>query len=572
MKKIFTILTICTFPFFSFAQTSFDWAKSMGGISDDDGYSITVDSLNNSYITGSFRGTADFDPSPSISNITSVGNKDVYIAKYDSLGGLVWVKQFGGSDDDIPSEIQVDKSGNIYCIGQFRQIADFDPSPNTANLTALGEDDIFILKLDNSGNFIWVKHIGGVEEDGGTSITINTQDELLITGYFRGSTDLDPGVNINQHISSGKRDIFILNLDNSGNLNWVKQIGGPEEDWGLTIRTDHNDNIYVSGSFDDTVDFDPDIGISTLTSTGIFGGFALKLNGLGNFQWAYPIVGSGIGIENATQLCTDLQSNVYITGAFNSPTVDFDPSANVANLTRIASFDIFVCKLDSNGNFKWVKQLGGLGYDISSAIISDENANIYVSGSFDATLDFDPSTTTTHNLTPLGGSDIFVCKLDSNGTFVWAEQLGGTGIEKVFKSNLFRNSYGTIYTIGSFEGTVDFDQTAGVLNLTAPIGGTDIFVHKMTEEPVTPIGVKQTIASNFKLYPNPTQGQLKLLMDKQYAEVEINILSVTGQLISRNNYKNEQTIILNIESSTGLYFVEVKTAKGTQALFKVLKR
>jgi hypothetical protein len=165
---------------------NFVWAKSMGG----DGYEyatgITIDGSGNSYITGSFHGTVDADPSlTGVKNLTSAGNADIFINKLDSSGNFVWAKSMGGADYDISRDLAIDARGNVYTTGYFQGIADFDPSlAGTTKLTSGGGDDIFISKLDSSGNFIWAKSMGGLGSDIATGIAIDRR-----CATFLGITD-----------------------------------------------------------------------------------------------------------------------------------------------------------------------------------------------------------------------------------------------------------------------------------------------------------------------------------------------------------------------------------------------
>jgi len=384
---------------------NFVWAKSMGGASGAFGLSITLDSSGNIYTTGHFDGTADFDPSAGISNLT--GSGDVFVSKLDSNGNFVWAKSMGGMSSDIGRGIALDSSGNVYTTGYFSGTADFDPSAGTSNLTSAGSGDIFVSKLDSNGNFVWAKSMGGASDDDSWSITVGSSSNVYMTGYFQSTADFDPGAGISNLTSAGSYEIFISKLDSNGDFVWAKSMGGASGDSGFAITLDSSDNIYTTGYFRLTADFDPGIGVSNLTSAGGNDILISKLDSSGNFVWAKSMGGTSHDYGFAITL--DSSGHIYTTGYFDD-TADFDPGAGISNLTSAGSSDIFVSKLDTSGNFVWIKGMGGMSSDHGYGISLDSSGDVYTTGDFASVSDFDPSAGTT-NLTSAGLADIFVTKL-----------------------------------------------------------------------------------------------------------------------------------------------------------------
>lgn len=391
------------------------WAKSIGPISGSlsaSGFSIALDIAGNVYTTGYFQGTTDFDPGLGTFNLTTSGfNDDIFISKLDSSGNFIWAKGMGGSSDEIGLTISLDASGNVYTSGYFEGTVDFDPNVGIVNLTPTGSHDIFISKLDPSGNFLWAKHLEGMGTsfDNGWSVVTSASGNIYLTGAFQSTIDFDPSAGAINLTSAGSSDIFILKLDSSGNFIWAKQTGGASNDVGLSIKLDESENIYTTGQFTDIVDFDPNGGTFYLTSaiSGSTDIFISKIDSTGNFIWA-----KGFGcptVDGGYSIALDSYSNVYTTGFFTG-TADFDPGAGVFNLTSSYQ-DVFISKLDVSGNFVWAKNIGGVGYNRGSSISADDSGNVFTTGHFSGTADFDPDTGI-FNLNSTGGSyDIFIHKM-----------------------------------------------------------------------------------------------------------------------------------------------------------------
>ena len=389
------------------ASGNFLWVKTFGGLFSELGYSIAIDNLGNIVTTGSFRGTVDFDPGAGTTNLTSNGAQDVFVQKIDPSGNFLWAKSFGGIDGDFPSSIITDGSGNIYTTGRFEGTADFNPDIGTFNLTANGDRDVFVHKLDVSGNFQWAKTFGGLGYDGGSSIAVDASGNIYTLGNFNESVDFDPGPGIASLTSNGSQDVFVQKMDASGNFQWAKTFGGTDFDGGSSIAVDASGNILTSGRFRDIVDFDPGAGTANRTSNGNGDVFVQKLNSTGDFQWVQSF--GGANDEESTSIALDGMGNIYTTGIFYN-TVDFDPGIGVTNLTSNGGLDPFVQKIDGTGSFQWARSFGGSDNVRTFSIAVDVSNNIYTTGEFTGTADFNPGTASS-TLTSNGGANFFVQKM-----------------------------------------------------------------------------------------------------------------------------------------------------------------
>lgn len=275
--------------------------------------------------------------------------------------GFQWAKTFSGNSNEYGRDIACDLSGNVYTIGYFKGTVDFDPGPGTLNFTCIGNEDVFISKLDASGNFVWAKQLGNVGTTFGISIDVDQSGNLLAIGYYGGTLDADPGTGTFNLTAAGQFDAFVLKLNASGNFVWAKSMGGTMSDYGSAIDVDATGNVYCGVGFISTADFDPGAGTFNLTSAGLLDNAIVKLDPSGNFIWAKRF-GSVTCDDYTNSLFIDPSGNVFTAGRFCG-TVDFDPGAATFNLTSTGNYDMFVSKLDASGNFVWAVRMGGSGPD-----------------------------------------------------------------------------------------------------------------------------------------------------------------------------------------------------------------
>ncbi len=466
----------------------FNWARQLSGTYPDEagvGNGIAIDADRNTYTVGSFSGNIDFDPSPSVYTLSSVGGVyfNAFVTKLDVQGHFVWAKRLGGVSGTEGYAIAIDGDNHVYTTGYFQGTADFNPDPAvTYNLSIPGNDAaIFISKLDAAGNFVWARQIGDGGWDAGASIATDAAGNIYVSGQFDGTVDFDPGPGTTNLTAVGSNDVFVIKLDATGNLVWARQIGGVNgsiENKAITI--DKRGNVITTGTFSGTLDFNPGTAVANLSSSGWGSIYISKLDENGNYLFAKKIGGANTSSGNA--LALDQYDNI-LTAGFFSATVDFDPGPGVSNLSTIGGgfdFDIFISKIDSSGNFVWARQLGGSSFEDCKAIGVDGKGNVYATGYFSGTTDFDPGP----GSYPLiaAGSDVYLAKLDSAGTFVWAKQIAESASADyaALGKGLVLDASQNIYTTGAFGGVMDFDPGPASVQLDAgPLYSDDIFIHKM---------------------------------------------------------------------------------------------
>ena len=538
MKKSIIGLLCILFTITLFAQTpEWQWASQAGGSNWDSGNGITIDDNGNSYVTGFFQGTATFGSY----SLTSSGGCDIFVAKMDATGNWLWATQAGGSDDDYAYGIAIDNSGNSYVTGSFLDIATFGAYSISITGGVWYYSDIFVAKIDTNGNWLWANNAGGSTADYAYGIAIDDDGNSYVTGYFSytatfGSYSLT---------SCGGWDIFVAKMDANGNWLWATQAGGTDVEKSYSIAIDESENSYVTGHFQGTATF----GSYSLTSSGE-DIFVAKMDAYGNWLWANNAGGSNHDFGYGIAIGND--GNSYVTGWFHDIA-----TFGSYSLSSSGSEDIFVAKMDSNGNWLWATQAGGSDHDFGYEIVIDDNENSYVTGHFQGTATFG-----SYSLTSSGGIDIFVAKMDSNGNWLWATQAGGSdhdfGYEIAIDDN--ENSYVT----GHFQGTATF----GSYSLTSS-GGVDIFIAKLGNDTSVE---NEIITTKMELsnYPNPFNPSTMVEFSIQNdSEVELSIFNIKGQkvkqLLNEQLSAGQHSAFWNGKDddgksvSSGIYFYKLKT-------------
>ncbi len=329
------------------ADGAFVWAKSMGGTGTDIGFGVAVDDSGRVYVTGQFNSTnAIFGPGGSGGTLTSVGNYDVFLAKYDSDGTFLWAKNMGGTGVDQPWKVAVDSAGNAYIVGYFAAVgADFNLGGSGGALTSGGNTDVFLAKYDPNGVFLWAKSIGGPGADQGWGVAVDGAGSVYITGYFAVSgADFNRGGSGGALTSSGGNDIFLVKYDLNGVFVWAKSMGGTGADIGRGVGVDGVGNVYVTGVFSaNGADFNRGGSGGALISAGANDIFVAKFDIGGTFSWAKSMGGSGGDI--GTAVAVDANDNVYATGYFAGQGAEFNRGGNDGAISSAGVNDVFLVRL-----------------------------------------------------------------------------------------------------------------------------------------------------------------------------------------------------------------------------------
>lgn len=358
---------------------NFLWAKTFTSTNDCSTGTLTTDATGNLYVSGSFNGTVDFDPGAGTFNITNGGTFTAnFMCKLDANGNFLWATHTESNNSQAIASLVVDGAQNLYTLGHFRGVVDFDPGAGSATLVPLGQWDVYLTKTAANGDFISVQRFGGTDFDFGGSVGIDASDNVYVSGVFQGTCDFDPGAATVNMTSAGLRDMFVVKLTTTGNLVWNKMLGGPNDELGMATKTDADGNTYGTGLYEATIDLDPGAAVFNLTTSGGRDFFALKLDADGDFVWAKSM-GSATHDDRVTAI--DIHpEGVYLAGYFDG-TGDLDPGPDEFEVS--VDNDSFTLKLDTDGNFVWAVTFGDYGAGFVTKVLTvDNTGNIFTSGGF----------------------------------------------------------------------------------------------------------------------------------------------------------------------------------------------
>lgn len=301
----FLSLIALTFPILECFGSSnpFVWAKKIGGPGIDSAEGIVVDDAGNIYVTGTFQGTAAFDGV----SITSSGEGDVFLAKYDSDSVLQWVRRAGGAGNGAGHAVAVDKDGNVCVAGTFHNTAVF----GLFTVQTRSSVASFVAKFDERGNVLWVTKFDGAGWSSPESIAVDLAGNSFVTGSF--GIHLQAGA-FNIFSSTGSTDVFVVKLDPRGGVEWARGAGGKDQDIGSSIALDAMGNCYVVGLLDGA---SATFSGLTLTNVGGRDAFIAKYDSAGRIQWAQRMGGSlGTDITEVRGIAVTPTGILYVTGSF----------------------------------------------------------------------------------------------------------------------------------------------------------------------------------------------------------------------------------------------------------------
>jgi hypothetical protein len=374
---------------------------------------VAFDSSGNAYVIGLFSGTCDFDPGPGVAKLTSIGSTDVYLTKFDTNGSFQWAISWGSDRDDQYDnpEVAVDSVGDVCVISHFYGKLNLGTAAG-GNSSAIDAQDLCLAKFDSSGTYKSALPLVALGRDWREYHIFDHDGNVYFAGEFKDIVDLDPGNGMDEHTSKGLLDIYLRKFDSSMNFQWARTWGGPPNDdcYGMSINS--KGNIAVLGHYVGNVDLDPGPGVDEISAKRSARDYISSFDTSGNYLSSQgPIDTYEFGLVDQA---ADQNGNTYTS------------TNSGAGHSRNS---VILKKEDSSGILLWTKSWFGDSWAQKNLIALDPNGNVYVTGSFNRTVDFDPSPEKDKHKA-LGFDDIFLTKFDASGNFLWARTWGGKNLTR----------------------------------------------------------------------------------------------------------------------------------------------
>lgn len=550
-----------------------------------------------------------------------------------------WSAGVGGNGAEFVRDINIvaDNSNNIISYGQFVGTADLDPTASVNYFTSGSVNyDGYILKLSTSGAFLWAAQLKGsgssMIELGG--IDTDSSGNIYVTGNFSGTVDFDPGTGITNLTSVANNDGFLIKLNSSGGLIWVKKFDASFYCHVSSVDADNLGNTliglsYYSGSGIGYIDADPGAA-SVVYGTSKIEGLIINLDYNGNYIWSGPFSSSDFSSVDAVKY--DITGDFYVAGRFHG-TMDIDPTIITNTITSGGNDDIFVVKLNPAGVLLMSASFGGSGdAEVNCLKLDSAQGNILLGGYFFNTVDFDPGPGV-FNLTSVGGRDVYLVKLNAtNGSFNWVKQFGGNFSDEIgsFALDQFDNC---VIGLTSSSMNIDLDPGAGVTNLPGDVFGAAFFVmlnkagdfqwgiqyssygletangvacdqagnfllsgrfsNTIDFDPgtttsnltsagsddiyivklgtITSINDNITFNNSIVAYPNPSQGKITIELGAPQEKITMEISNVLGEIVLREEFTSIQKINIELEGPERLYFIKLMDNVNRYAVIKAIK-
>mgnify|MGYP000391709367 CR=1 FL=1 len=434
--------------------------ESYSGTGCEEANDIEVDAVGNYYIGGKFNTTTNFanitiNPQPGIPG-GAIGYNG-YLAKFGPTGNAIWVRNFASNNDVEVFSIFVDNPGNVFVTGAFSGPSVFGTTP----ITPTGPRDLFVLKLNSTGTFQWIQTASvsgaGASAVTGQEIVVDNLGRVTVAGTFAGTVNFGGGVT---ETSLGGDDIFLVQYNSVGALQWLKKAGGAGNEVLGGLDYSSANDLHIAGSFTNDLTF---TGSATVYSTmGAEDGFAAKYDSNGNVLWTRQI--GAVGDQSVNSLDVDASDDVLYAGTFTN-TVLF----NTTSLTAVGS-NIFLLKYNAAGSQVYVENIGGMGNENAVDIISNSSNDIYILGEVTSSTQFGGVSF------PITNDNLALIKY-TNNAYDWAVVEGGNA--NLDPTALDINSNNDILTTGMFK-----QLSAQFGSITLQNDGTcneDIYVAEIIE-------------------------------------------------------------------------------------------
>jgi hypothetical protein len=359
-------------------------------------------------------------------------------------GALLWAKRFGDGSDQYGAGVAADAAGNVIVVGSFNGSADFGGGA----LVSAGASDVFVVKLDPQGNYLWAKRFGDANDQTAESVAVDSAGNVIVVGEFRGTINFGGS----PLTSAGGVDAFVVKLDPNGGHLWSKSFGDASGQAAQSVAIDAVGDVCITGYFGGTINF----GGSTLTSSSSGDLFVAKLDPNGGHLWSKDFGG---GPQGRQAIAVDASGDVFVTG-YALGTLDFGGGPLDGDGT------IFAAKLDPSGGYQWAKRFGdgSSGPQSGVGIAATGVGAVVLTGGFGGMLDFGGGTL------PVGtGGGVYVAELDGSGGHLWSKAFGSAGSWGVAS-----DSTNNVVLTGAMTGQTNFGGPP-----LPSAGGKDFFLAKL---------------------------------------------------------------------------------------------
>jgi hypothetical protein len=421
-------------------------ASAFGDPSGQNGAAVSFDKSGNILLAGSFAGSLNLGGT----TLTSAGMEDVFVAKFNSGGQLLWAKQFGDGQVQTSAGIGADTNGNVYVTGNFKGSINF--GGGALNQAGVLFTDVFLAKLTPDGNFVWAQRFGDDLVQNVQGLTVDTAGDIIIAGYFQNDVNFGGAV----LTSAGMFDAFAAKFNSAGMHQWSRKFGDGMDQYARAVTIDPAGNVYLVGEASGSIDF----GGGAMPAPSNPSAYAAKLDSLGNGTWVKLSNGDATGKAYAKSVAVGPTGEVAVGGSFRG-TFDLGGKA----VMNGGVDDAFVTLFTAAGAHTYTKTFGDNESQTVTGVAVAPNGQVFATGNFAGTIDLGTGMGTTS----AGGFDGFVTRLDAAGCPVWLRAYPGAGVQLTQALGLDPTTGGVAVT-GFFNGAADF----GTGMLTA--AGDDVFL------------------------------------------------------------------------------------------------
>jgi hypothetical protein len=525
------------------SQPKFRYARNFFSNSDNNTRAMVADRIGFVYCLNEYHDTVDVDPGPAVQNFTTANQGSRYLVKLDPNGKLVWAKEFENSQSLYVTELHLSQENYLYLTGWGDNQIDFDLGTGTVNKSG-GFYSPFVLKLDTSGNFYWLREFPGTGNMLFHALTVDNSGNVIFGGTMNTLADFDPGPNtftLGPYLNDNFRSILV-SLNNSGDFNWAKQVTSGTLDFCLDLTTDLANNIYASGVYNGSILNEAGKPVDTASGSN---GFVVKFSTNGKFIWGRQFK-SNYGFSRVLQVAVTRDNELYCGGDYQED-IDADPSFLAVKSFTCANSNCsgcFVTKLDSNGNFDWGKNIPAVRL---KNFQTDFDKNLYIWANNYAGIQSELISCNQHGAT--------------NWSLTIPESLTN---EYCYRQLVVQDT--SIYLAGTFDKPSDFDPSSN--NFTLSTKKNNVFVLRLSQKvnvapPIT-TDVEQNKPELLYIWPNPANQIIHIKSDLNGS---FSVLDIRGREVCKFNI--EPNVNQDIKLSPGMYLIRLQTHK-TRVIKKII--